>query len=172
MQLLRIEHIEVGPSELMARIRVLDTNRMRTVTAPGIATRALALMPGLGRHTCENDDGKRFIAEMTDTEVPHLLEHVTVELMALSGSPRSLKARTSWDFANDGEGVFRVRVMFDDDLVAIAALREAATIVEWLMVQGAPPQAAGPEGADHGRSLDGAPDVHAAVDRLAALRSR
>lgn len=160
MQVLRIEHIEVGEARLEARVKVLDPDRMRTSAVPDLAERALSLLPGLARHRCENDTGKRFLVEMLDTEVAHLLEHVTVELMALSGSPRSLHADTAWDFARDGHGVFRVCIAFDDDLAAIAALREAVTIVEWLMT----PQSARTPTSD-------APEIGQAVRRIEAARA-
>lgn len=141
-------------------MRVVDEGRMRTSAVSGVAARALQLLPGLARHTCENDAGLDALREFEDTETPHLLEHVASELMALSGSPRSLHGATEWDFAHDGRGVFRVRLEFDDDLVALGALREAVGVVEWLMADasGAPP--APP------------PDVSAIVARLLKVRSR
>jgi hypothetical protein len=95
-----------------------------TSASPGLAGRAVELLPGLARHTCENGTSHGMIAELASTETCHLLEHVAVECMALSGSPRSLKAETVWDFAADGPGVYRVRLAYDIDLVALAALRE------------------------------------------------
>jgi hypothetical protein len=53
--------------------------------------------------------------------------------MALSGSPRTLRAETVWDFAADGPHVYRVRLAYDIDLVALGALREGVGIVDWLM---------------------------------------
>lgn len=171
MPLLAIEQIEVAEKHLEARVRVVDLDRMRTSVTPQLPERALTLLPGLGRHSCENDAAKRFIAELHDTEVPHLLEHVTVELMALAGSPRSLRAQTVWDFARNGQGVFHVRIAFDDDLVAIAALREATVLVEWLMK--APNSHSADElVADGMAGMSAAPDVAAIVERLSALRQR
>lgn len=168
MPLLAIEQIEVAEAVLHARVRVLDPDRMRTSVTPRLSERVLTLLPGLGRHSCENDASKRLIAELSNTEVPHLLEHVSVELMALAGSPRSLKARTLWDFARDGRGVFRLQIAFDDDLVAIAALRDAAGVVEWLMRQDDDSSAGGAVG----RESSPPPDVAAIVERLTALRNR
>jgi hypothetical protein len=153
VSLVSIERIEVGARHLDARIRLTDQSSLRTSASPEAASRALQLLPGLARHSCENDLGARFVDELRDTETAHLLEHVAVELMALSGSPRSLKARTSWDFSEDGPGVFRIRMEYDNDLVAISALSEAAAIVEAVMSPDAEPS-----------------DVDAAVERLRDLR--
>jgi hypothetical protein len=154
---LRIEQVDVGPRRVEARVRVVDPRFLRTTSVPGLAQAADSLLPGLKRHTCENDDGRSFLRELADTETPHLLEHVAAELMALSGSPRSLKASTSWDFAADGQGVFRVSLEYDDDLVAVGALKEAQPVVEWLL-----------SSVDSGAVLS--PDIDAAVARLRAAR--
>lgn len=135
---------------------VTDQSYLRTSRSRDLPERAVTLLPGLRRHSCDNDGELDFVRELRDTESAHLLEHVACELMALSGSPRSLRGRTSWDFARDGRGVFRVTLEFDDDLVAMGALDEAVRIVEWLL-------SSGERGAD--------PDVDAAVARLARLRT-
>lgn len=149
-----IESVEVGEGRLEALVRVEEGSMRTSMAAPGLPVRARTLLPGLARHTCENEAGKSFLVELHDTETAHLLEHVTCELMALAGSPRSLRGETSWDFARDGRGVFRVRLQFDSDLVALGALKEAVSVVEWLFTD---------EGA--------APDVGAAAERLRAVRS-
>lgn len=156
---LTFDSIEVGGSRLEACVRVADGRYERTSSAPGLAERASRLLPGLARHTCRNPAGDRALREFADTETPHLLEHVAVELMALAGSPRSLQAETSWDFTQDGPGVYRVRLEYDDDLVALGALREAAGIVEWLLKCGAAAEA---ESAP--------PDVGGIVERLRRVR--
>lgn len=59
--------------------------------------------------------------------------------MALSGSPRSLRGETEWDFAADGRGVYRVRIEYDDDLVALGALERGVQAVNALLSGDAPP---------------------------------
>lgn len=135
MSVLHIESIEVGEHSLEALVQVIDPALTRTSSCPGLAEKALSLLPELARHRCDNEANKRFVDEMRDTETPHLLEHITVELMALSGSPRNLPAHTEWDFARDGKGVFRVVVEHDFDLLALRALKDANTIVDWLFGQ-------------------------------------
>jgi hypothetical protein len=154
MAVLVIERIDVSPERVEALVRVPEGAPMRTLAAPGVAERAVALLPGLVRHTCENGSAHGIAAELADTETPHLLEHIAFELMALSGSPRTLRGETVWDFSADGRGVFRVRLGYDDDLVALGALREALGVCEWLLVPG---------GAEK-------PDVDATVAGLRSLR--
>jgi len=135
-----IETVDVDDREIRVRVRIADAALMRTCVRPGLAEAAVALLPGLARHTCDNDEGAQFTREMRDTETAHLLEHVTVELAALADSPRSLRAATSWDFSADGRGVFRLRFDYDDDLLVLGALREAVAVVDWLLAtEGEPP---------------------------------
>lgn len=154
MPVLAIESVHVGPTRVEAVVRVPDGAPTRTSEASGLAERALELLPGLAKHTCENGSHHGIAAELADTETPHLLEHVAFELMALTGSPRTLHGETAWDFSADGRGVYRVRLDYDDDLVALGALREGTGIVEWLLA---------PSGEG--------PDVDDVVLRLSGLRT-
>ena len=136
MGALLIERVEVGPKRIEALVRAQPA-LATTAVAPGLAERAIALLPGLVRHTCENGAGHGIAAELEATETAHLLEHVAVELMALAGSPRTLLAETTWDFAADGRHVYRVRMGYDVDVVALGALRAGCIIVDWLMGESA-----------------------------------
>jgi hypothetical protein len=133
MAALHIERVDVGPDRIEALVRVTSRAFARTSSFPGLSARALTLLPGLSRHTCENGSAHGHVAELSDTETPHLLEHVACELMALSGSPRTLRGETAWDFSADGPGVFRIRLAYDDDLVCLGALRHGVDVVEWLL---------------------------------------
>ena len=72
--------------------------------------------------------------------------------MVLAGSPRTLRGDTRWDFAADGRGVFHVLLDYDDDLVALGAIKEGALIVSALLEE---------------REI---PDVDTVVDGLRELR--
>lgn len=138
--LLCVEAVDVGERRLEARIRVDAPGRMTTRDWPGMAQRLWSLLPGLARHSCDNNDDVSFQEELSHTELAHCAEHVAAELMALAGSPRTLRAETTWDFAADGVGVYRIRLDFDDDLVALGALKESMAIVDWAArAQGPPP---------------------------------
>ena len=155
MSVLAIEWVTVGAERIEAFVRVTDRVFARTSASPGLASRALELLPGLVRHTCENGSAHGHVAELADTETPHLLEHIACELMALSGSPRSLRAETAWDFTADGEGAYRVRLTYDNDLVALGALRGGVDVAEWLLLP-----------------VGDAPDVDVIAARLHSLRTQ
>lgn len=116
-----------------------DTEPLRTSQIPDAASRVLLAAPGLKGHRCDNPDGCSFRDELPDTEIAHLLEHLTLEIMALAGSPDTLRGETNWDFAHDGWCVFHVKVEYDDDLVCIGALKAAGEFVDALIAGVEPP---------------------------------
>jgi hypothetical protein len=151
---LALERIEVTETRVIALVRVASDAPLRTSAVPGLGAAAIALLPGLVRHRCDCGDARGIAEELSDTQTPHLLEHVALELMALSGSPRELGGSTAWDSALDGPRAYHVGVEYDDDLAAVAALESGVRVVDGLL----------------GRIP--APDVTREVQRLAALRSR
>lgn len=149
---MRVHSVTVCPDRVEVLVQVESAQVMRTSADPSIADRALAVLPGLASHRCHNDAGRSFAEEIADTEMPHLFEHVVLELMAEAGSPRSLKGETAWDFKRDGRGVFRVSLEYDDDLVCLGAIKIADRLMRFVL-----------EGGE-------APDARAEARRLAALR--
>ncbi len=133
-----IEAVTVGPRSVSAFVRA-KPDRMRTSCAAGIREEAIRLLPGLRDHRCRNDEGRPFLEEIANTESAHLLEHVAVELMHLAGSGPECTGRTVWDFKRDGEGVFRVDLAFDNDLVCLGALKAAGGIARYLLDGGPEP---------------------------------
>ncbi|MDO8847014.1 MAG: hypothetical protein Q7W51_01310 [Coriobacteriia bacterium] len=149
---MRVHSVTVCPDRVDVIVRVDAPEVLRTSQSAAVAERALRMLPGLADHRCHNDDDLTFADELADTEVPHLFEHVVLELMAEAGSPRSLKGETEWDFKRDGRGVFRVSLEYDDDLVCLGAIKSAGTLMTYVLEGGDPP------------------DVQAETGRLAGLR--
>lgn len=151
---MHVQSVTVCEDRVDVIVRVDDDERMRTAGDEVVVQRVLELLPGLRRHVCDNSEGITFAEEISDTEVPHLFEHVVIELMARAGSPRGLKGETRWDFSRDGHGTFRVSFEYDDDLVCLGAIKTADRVMAHV--------------------LDGAlaPDVDAETSRLRELRYR
>jgi hypothetical protein len=124
-----------------ARLRVSDPRLLRTSAYSGLVEGVLRVLPGLSRHRCECGSSHGIEAELCDTELAHLVEHVALELMAEWGAPRTLRGETHWDFKRDGRGVFRVRVAHDaaagapPDLAHTAVL-EAVKLVNSMIETG------------------------------------
>jgi hypothetical protein len=149
----RVHSITVCPDRVDVVVVVADEKRMSSIAGGEAAVRALELLPDLARHRCVNDEGRSFLEELAETEVPHLFEHIVLELMAHSGSPRSLRGETEWDFRRDGRGVFRVSFEYDDDIVCLGAIKAADRLMGYVLDGGS------------------VPDVVAEAGRLKLLRS-
>ena len=131
---------------------------MRTSAYPGFAPRALEAMPTLADHDCDNDAELPSARELADTELPHALEHVALDLLTRAGVRGTIRGETSWDFAADGPGVFRVTILGADPPAARAALEAACVLVESLTTSAASTSA-------------GAPDPGELVARVRAART-
>lgn len=127
-----------GRYDVEVRLRADEPLR----TTPEVAARVIELLPGLARHSCENDSGRTFAEELADTEIAHLFEHVALELMAGAGSPRTLRGETTWDFQRDGRGVFHVSLEYDDPRACRRAIRAAARVMRHALRGEAAPEAA------------------------------
>lgn len=149
---MRVHSVTVCPDRVDVVVKVEGAAEMRTSLDAEIADRALAVLPGLAGHRCSTGPERTFAEELSDTEVPHLFEHVVLELMAEAGSPRDLRGETAWDFRRTGNGVFRVSVEYDDDLVCLGAIKTADRLMCYLLGEGE------------------LPDVEAATEHLASLR--
>ena len=156
MDALEIRRIRVRSGRLDAEVAVALSALHVDVRVAG---RICALLPNLPNHLCVNNEkGPRLADELCGTELAHLLEHVVIELQgqAYAGmNPRpQLYGHTSWleelaDTSARGIAVMRVTVTFQDDLVALQALTQAALLVNWAC----------------GESLQ-APDMQAVIARI------
>jgi hypothetical protein len=151
-----VELSEISADEgvLSARLVFGPGEPLRTCEVPGLAVAAVAALPGLRGHRCDNGEGLTFADELADTEIAHLIEHAALELMAMAGYPPTLRGETCWDFAADGRGVFRLRIAYQDEAVARGALDYACALACALTRGWA------------------APDAEAEARRLRGLRGR
>ncbi len=129
---LEIESVELRAGGVEARVRLTDPALRRTSAVSGVVARALRRYPGLVRHRCESGRSHGVLAELEDTEMAHLLEHLALEILVSEGHPRSMQGRTSWDSRADGSGAYRVWLGCPDAQAADAAFRAAATVVSEL----------------------------------------
>jgi hypothetical protein len=137
----RVAATDVTPGLLEALVVFEPGEPLRTSEVPGLASAALEALPGLKGHRCRNSARLGFAKELEDTELAHLVEHATLEIMAMAGSPDTLHGATKWDFDGDGPGAFRVSIAWDDDLVALGSLRCACALVDALARAVQPPDA-------------------------------
>jgi non-heme chloroperoxidase len=150
-QLIDIRRVEIGPRTLTATVHVAEGGPVLTSDDPEGTNRVLALLPGVERHACVGDASARFGDVARDTEVAHLLEHVSVELMALTELGGDIaRGRTR---AADGPREWLVELDCPDDVLTSACLSSAAWVLDWAYSGGADP----------------VPDIEATVSGLVRL---
>ena len=149
-QLFDIKRVTVGPRTLTAEVEVAPSGPLMTSDDPEATVRVLTLLPDLADHACLGDASSSFGEVVADTEIAHLLEHVTVELLAqtnIAGDISSGQTRAT------GERSYEITLACPDDVLVAAALSSAAWVLQWAYSGGGEPE----------------PDVAATVDGLVGL---
>ena len=114
--------------------------------------RVLELLPGLSEHLCLGDADARFGLVANDTEVAHLLEHVTVELLALTNLAGDVSSgKTS--LVDSRRGLYEIILACPDDVLVAASLSSAVWLLNWA----------------YGNQDEADPDINAIVSGLVAL---
>ncbi len=136
---MRTEGIRVSRGHVEVLLAFDPNAPLRTSEVSDLVGNVTRLLPGLSRHRCTSPASGLLASEITDTEIAHLLEHMVLEIMVLAGSPRTLSGRTTWDFARDGRGVFRLAIEYDDEAVGVGAARCALDVLTALLRGEEPP---------------------------------
>ena len=151
-QLISIKKVVVGPKNLTATVE-FSVKAPRLTSENAEATeRVLELLPGLSNHLCLGDADARFGLVAEDTEVAHLLEHVTVELLALTNLAGDVSSgKTS--LVDSRRGLYEIILACPDDVLVTASLSSAVWLLNWA----------------YGNQEDADPDINAIVSGLVAL---
>ena len=115
------------------RIDLEELEEYPTVKLPGFAQGLLALIPTLAEHTCSYDEPGGFVRRMTEDEgtwMGHVLEHVTIELQVLVGTPVSFGKTRG---ANLPRGQYHVIFSYQEEAVGLAALDLALRTIRHLL---------------------------------------
>lgn len=105
-------------------------------TAPALMRRVARAFPNLPHHACVNGRGATFVAVMDDTPLPHLLEHLVIDLQVQAHAQREGAAFTfvgTSEWTDRVAGRARIDVTFADDLVALQAFRDATAYLNSLL---------------------------------------
>ncbi|HEY3266151.1 MAG TPA: hypothetical protein VGM37_04440 [Armatimonadota bacterium] len=128
MDILSIEFTAAG--QMKITVQMPEKGRFTTHGLPHLPRRLFRLFPELSKHKCENDFGYSFRRECQDTELPHLLEHLIIELQSMIQPSGVLRGQTVWDWRRDPRGQFHVYVDYTSEVVAIVAARLAERIIK------------------------------------------
>ena len=122
-----VTSIVVNTGRLICEVSVPDPSFRHTNSA--IAQRLSARFPSLGHHACVNAVGRTFGCVMERTSMPHVLEHLVIELQTrASDDPQAMFVGTT-EWVDEAAGIARVQVSYLDDLQALRALSEALDIL-------------------------------------------
>lgn len=136
--LFNILKITVGAEKLCARVLVNPGMPLRTSEDIEATARVYYLAPAIAKHLCLGDTGREFQECMGDTELPHLLEHLSVEIMNETGLAGKVSCGRTRQVPGD-ERLFDVELSCPDDALAVGALSSAAFMMEWAFLHAQAP---------------------------------
>lgn len=130
-QAITIERVHVAHGMLTLQVRAAEGARQ---TDARIAAQAAEDFPDLPSHSCVNPKGPAFGNVMTDTSVPHLLEHLIIDLQVAAepaNSRATFAGHTTW--LDEEAGQANITVKFRSDACALQAAMDACTYLNALL---------------------------------------
>lgn len=111
-----------------------DTGGYSTAESPHIPRMLFRMFPHLASQRCHNDEGNSFRREAQATEIPHLFEHLILEIQnqVRRGIGAPFAGETQWNWTIDPRGRFYVTVDYENEIVALAAIRLAERVINLL----------------------------------------
>lgn len=128
--LFNILKVTIGPKKLTARVLVNPGMPLMTSEDVEATARVYYLAPAIAEHLCLGDAGSKFQDCMRHTELAHLLEHLTVEIMNETGLAGTISTGRTRNVMGD-DRLFDVEVSCPDDALAIGALSSATFMMNW-----------------------------------------
>lgn len=128
--LFNILKVTVSKDKICAHVLVNPGMPLMTSEDIEATARVYYLVPAIAKHLCLGDSGREFQDCMGQTELCHLLEHVTVELMNETGLAGSISCGRTRVSEHD-ERVFEIELSCPDDALAIGALSSATFMMDW-----------------------------------------
>jgi hypothetical protein len=91
------------------------------------------MRPNLARHACVNTVGRTFGDVIDDTPLPHLLEHVVIDMLVESCAETHATHVGTSVWLDEPTGLASVQVSMQDDLAVLAAFNQAVAFVNELV---------------------------------------
>lgn len=128
--LFNILKVTVSEDKICAHVLVNPGMPLMTSEDIEATARVYYLVPAIAKHLCLGDSGREFQDCMGQTELCHLLEHVTVELINETGLAGNISCGRTRVSEHD-ERVFEIELSCPDDALAIGALSSATFMMDW-----------------------------------------
>ena len=132
MKVTEIVFHESGQATLV--VEMTDTDPFTTEDRPHIPRILFKMLPQMATQHCCNDEGLSFGREAQATEIPHLFEHLIMEIQnqVRRGVGVPLSGETRWNWTVDPRGRFYVTVGYEHEVVALGAIRLAESLINAL----------------------------------------
>ncbi|MCC6445857.1 MAG: hypothetical protein IT210_20685 [Armatimonadetes bacterium] len=127
-----VEILFYGEKQVKLVVEMPEPGRYTTIESPHLSKLLFRAFPHMTRHRCHNDIRASFKREARATEIPHLFEHLTMELQAQARPGTNLKGETQWNWRIDPVGRFHVYLNYENELLALGAIRLAERIINAL----------------------------------------
>jgi hypothetical protein len=115
-------------------VEIPESEPFTTHERPRIPRILFKLFPHMATQRCYNDAGYSFRREALATEIPHLFEHMIIEIQdqVRRGVGQPFAGETQWNWTVDPRGRFYVMVDYDNEIVALGAIRLAERVINAL----------------------------------------
>ena len=126
-----LKKVVVGPKTLSYLVEVEEKYPLYTSDDIESTNRVYQLIPEIADHVCVNENGKSFQDCMGHTETAHLLEHVTIELLARTARVSKAFGITKKSDEDPSGRSFETSLNCEDDTLTMAALSSAIWLMNW-----------------------------------------
>jgi cyanophycin synthetase len=107
-------------------LRLGELEHVSSIDVPDFVERLTGYLPSLYEHRCTRGEPGGFVERLTEgTHLPHILEHVSLELQTLAGSDVSFGRVV----ASGDEGVWWVIVAYEEEEVGLQSVRDAVRVL-------------------------------------------
>lgn len=128
-QLFAIKKVCIDSEKLSAHVFLSKEAPYKTSEAAEGTQKIVELFPQIKDHACIGDKGASFGEGVPDTDLGHLLEHITLELMSKASEKEGISSGRTRDL-EDGRG-FELELACPDDVLCAGALSSAVWILNW-----------------------------------------
>lgn len=126
-----VSDISVRTDRLVLTVRLREDAPRETT--PELAAALVRAVPSLTAHACVNEVGPTFAAVISHTSIPHALEHLIIDAQVRASAPAAPTFVGTTVWISRASGTARVEVSYTDDLVALAAVKEALALLNGLL---------------------------------------
>lgn len=132
MDAVSIDKMTVGAGRLVCEVHLAPG--VPRDTWPDLIRALLSGFPHLPQHACVNENGRLFGDAMDRTPLPHLLEHLAIDLQTRRCGRDDVMFVGTTDWIDEQEGTARIQMSFTDDLMALRSFQDAVKALNGLIV--------------------------------------